>query len=525
VNTGASSSSASQSSSAGSQNKVDTINYALWSNPSGRFNPQTYQTDYDRAVVFTVFSRLVVLDAKQGYQPSLAKDFVWADNYKTLTFDLRKGVKWHDGQPFTAQDVKFTYSATADGDFPNGTPEFAKHLKGFSDYSQHKTNDLAGITTAGDYKVSFHFDTPYSGALTYFTDKPVLAKHIWQNTPVKDWNSATQLLRNPVGTGPYKFVKFVDGQYVQLEANKDYFGGVPKTKNFIFKVINQDTVQTAVTNGEVDIAEISDWNPSQVSAYKDSGINVVEQTAVSGQYLSLDTNNPKLKDERVRQALVYAIDRKGIVQSLLYGHGKVINADVQADDPALPKDLNKYAYSKSEAKKLLAQAGWKDTDGDDILDKDGQKFTFTISFPTGNKVRELSAPIIQQNLKDIGIDATLSSADFNTTLAILQDSTRRYDGVLMGGTFRPRQFGGSNWWARWGTEGKAKSALDKVSSAVADNAYFSAAADYLNIENVQVPFVWLYSPSTGFAVRKQVQNFKPYAYETFANVNEWYVTR
>lgn len=517
------SSSGANSSAAGT--KVDTINYALWSNPSGRFNPQTYQTDYDRAIVFTVFSRLVVLDKDQGYQASLAKSYSWSDDYTTLNFELRKGVKWHDGKPLTAADVKFTYSAIADPDFPTGIPEFAKHLKGFEDYTEHKTDDLAGITVEDNYHVSFHFQTPYSGALTYFTDKPVLAEHIWKNTPVKDWNSATELLRNPVGTGPYKFVKFVDGQYVQLEANDDYYGGKPATKNFVFKVVNQDTVQTAISNGEVDIAEISDWNPSQISAYKDAGVNVIEETADGGQYLSLDTANPKLSDQRVRQALVYAIDRKSIVDSLLYGHGKVINADVQPDDPALPKDLNTYAYSKKKAQQLLSEAGWKDSDGDGILDKDGEKFTFQINFPTGNKIRELSAPIIQQNLKDIGIDATLNSADFNTTLAILQDSGRRYDGVLMGGTFRPRQFGGSNWWARWGSDGEAKTALDKVSSDVEEKSYLKSAADYLRIQNKAVPFVWLYSPNDGFAVRKQVKDFSPYTYESFVNVQQWYVTK
>ncbi|KAA8816696.1 ABC transporter substrate-binding protein [Bifidobacterium vespertilionis] len=507
-----------------SAQSTDTVRYALWSNPNGQFNPVTYFTDYDRAIIFNVYSRLVVLDAQQNYQPSLAKSYNWSADGKELTFELRDNVKWHDGEPFTAQDVVYTYAATANKDFPLDPSTLVQHLEGYEDYHAGKTQDFAGITAPDDHTVVFHFATPYSGALATFADKPVLAKHVWEKVPIAQWKTATDLLKHPIGTGPYKFKEFVDGQYVALEANPDYFEGAPATKNLIFKIVSPDTLQTAVINKEVDIAEISNFNSKELDAYKQQGVNIVEGEGNGGQYLTFDTKNPKLADKRVRQALLYAINRKGIIDSLLYGHGITFNAQAHPSDPLYPKDLNSYDYSPEKAKELLKEAGWTDTDGDGFLDKDGQKFTFTINFPTGNKTRELSAPIIQKNFQDIGIDAQLSQADFNTTLAILQDPNKQYDGVLMGGTFRPQQYGSANWWSRWGEDGESKAALDKVNETTDPTALAQAVSQYLHLENDEVPFAFLYIPNQGTAVRPEVKNFERSTYEIFSNVSKWSVS-
>lgn len=503
----------------------DTIRYALWSNPNGQFNPVTYFTDYDRAIIFNVYSRLLVLDKDQNYQPSLAKSYEWSKDSKSLTFKLRDGVKWHDGKAFTSADVAFTYTATAEKDFPLDPPALVTYLEGYDDFHAGKTKGFPGITTPDDNTVVFHFATSYSGALATFTYKPILAKHVWESTPVSQWNKATDLLKNPIGTGPYKFKEFVDGQYVSLTANDDYFGGKPRTKNLIFKVVSPDTLQTSVINNEVDLGEISNFQPKELDTYKKENINVVESEGNGGQYLSFDVNNPKLSDKRVRQALLYAIDRKGLIKSLLYGHGTTFNAQASPSDPYYPKDLNDYAYSKDKAKELLKEAGWIDTDGDGILDKDGQEFTFIINYPSGNKTRELSAPIIQKNFQDIGIDAKLSEADFNTTLAILQDPNKQYDGVLMGGTFRPQQYGGANWWTRWDKNAEVKAALDKVNTTTDPDKLKAAVGDYLKLENEDVPMAFLYIPNQGTAVRPEVKGFERSTYEIFSNVADWSISR
>ena len=521
VNTNAGTQSAAAAS---ASQRSDTIRYALWSNPKGLFNPLTYFTDYDRAIIFNVFDRLVTLDENQNFKDSLASSHSWSADGKELTFKLRDGVKWHDGEAFTSADVAFSYGSTANPEYPADAPALVQALEGYEDYHSGKTQTFAGITTPDDSTVVFHFAKPYSAALSYFADRPVLAKHVWEKIPFDQWNQAGEASKHPIGTGPYKFKEFVDGQYVTLEANSDYFGEVPKTKTLTFKIVSQDVVQTAVINKEVDLAEISNWNDKELQSYKDNGINVVEQEGNGGQFLAFDVKNPKLADKRVRQALTYAINRQGIIDSLLYGHGTTFNAHAQPSDPAYPKDLNTYDYNPDKAKSLLAEAGWTDSDGDGVLDKDGEAFTFDLKFPTGNKVRELSAPIIQKNLQDVGIDVKLDQADFNTTLAVLQDENQRFDGVLMGDTFRPGQYGNVNWWSRWAEDGSTeKNALDKIAQTTEDNAHNQAIADYLRIENDEVPFVSLYIPNQGTAVRPEVKGFERSTYEIFSHVADWTV--
>ncbi|RLP75673.1 ABC transporter substrate-binding protein [Mycetocola tolaasinivorans] len=500
-----------------------TLRYAIWSNPKGTFNPLLYFTDYDRAVIFNVYSRLVVLDEKQGYQPSLAKGFEYSEDGRTLTFTLPTDVTWHDGKPLTAEDVAFTYTATADPAFPLDTPEFAQQLSGFEAYHSGASTTLEGIQVVDPQTVAFTFDKPYAAALSYFADRPVLAKHVWEGTPVAQWNDATELLTHPVGTGPFVFDKFVSDQYVSLTRNEKYFGGAPKLGSLIFKVTNAETAQTQLINGELDVAELSSFNRADLDTYETAGVKIVEQTGTSAQYLTLDTKNPKFADERVRQAVVTGINRQGIIDSLLYGHGTLFNTNAHPKDPYYPASgIDDYAFDPKRAAALLEEAGWVDSDGDGIREKGGERLTLTLNFPTGNKTRELSAPIIQSNLKDIGIDVQLVSADFNSTLAILQNPETSFDGVLMGGSFRPGQYSNNHWWERY--ESPALTTLaTEFNSTIDDSARKKAVGEWLTEINRIALRAWLYIPNVGFAVSPTVTKFTPYPYETFNGVNEWTV--
>ncbi|KQN55493.1 MULTISPECIES: ABC transporter substrate-binding protein [unclassified Erwinia] len=498
------------------------LRYAIWSNPNGTFHPTLYFSNYDRAVIFTVYSRLFILDPQQKPVPSLVEKYDYSADGKTLTLHLRPGVKWHDGQPLTAEDVAFTYASEASPDFPRDRPDFVKRLAGFDDVDSGKAQAPSGIKVIDPLTVSFTFTAPYSGALAHFADKPVLAKHIWQKVPVKEWNKASQLLRHPVGSGPYKFVEFISDRYVKLERNDDYFGDKARVKTLIFKVSSAQTVQNEIINGDIDIAELSSWNPRDLAAYQKAGIRVEEQRGTTAQYLSLDTTNGKLQDRRVRQALAYGINRQAIVDKLLAGHGQVFNTKESPQSPFYPSGLNPYAYDPQKAKALLKEAGWVDSNGDGIVEKDGKPFTLTIDYPTGNRTRELTAPIIQQNLKAAGINVVLNAADFNATLSILQDGQRKYDGLLMGGTFRPGVYDNNFWWERFKSPQLDKFA-DEFNSTIDPAALKTSVGGWLRDINTEVPHVWLYIPNEGYVLSKRVTHYHSWAYEPFADVSSWTV--
>ncbi|KAB8295505.1 ABC transporter substrate-binding protein [Bifidobacterium avesanii] len=497
----------------GSTGGGDTITYALSQNPNGIFNPSLYGTDYDRAIIFNVYSRLVHVDKNQEFQPELAESWTQSEDGKTVTFKLRQDVKWHDGEPFTADDVVYNYTANADPDYPSGGQKFVSYLKGYKDFHEGKTKDFPGVKALDKYTVEFDFETPYPAMFSQLVDYPIFAKHIWEKVPIKQWKTDVDVLRKPVGTGPYKFKEFADGQYVSLEANPDYFGGAPKIKNLIFKVINSENLQAALTNGEVNIADVSDWNPSQIQAYKDAGAEIVQLPGSGGSYMGLDTTNPRLKDVKVRQALVYAADRQSIIDSVLYGHAKATNAIANPEDPNYPKDLNEYKYDPEKAKELLKEAGWTDTDGDGILDKDGEKFTFKIEYSTNSKLNSLVAPILQKNYQAIGIDASLASVDFNSLLSKLLDENQQFDGAFMGSTYRLLQYGANDFWSHWTGQGPAVTGTDLKS-------FGESASNYLRAQNEAATNVWLYVADKGFVV-KGVDGFDPYPYETFLTSNQW----
>ncbi|MCB8821944.1 ABC transporter substrate-binding protein [Microvirga rosea] len=500
------------------------IRYALWSNPKGTFHPTLYFTDYDRAVIFSVYGRLYTLDEKQNPVPSLALSHEYSADERTLTLHLRKDVKWHDGQPFAAEDVAFTYGTQAHPDFPKDRPAFVKYLVGFEEYSAGESQVLDGIKVIDASTVSFTFKAPYAAAFAHFADRPVLARHIWEKVPIKNWVEAADTLRKPVGTGPYKFVEFVPDQYIKLIRNDDYFGGHPKTETIIFKISNTQTAQSELINGELDIAQISSWNDRDLQTFRDAGIRIVEEAGTSGQYLPFDTRDPKLSDRRVRQAIIHAINRQALVDRLLFGHGRTFNSNAHPDSPYYPSDLNIYPYNPAKAKALLADAGWSDSNGDGVLDKNGQKFTFTLHYPIGNRTRELSAPIIQQNLKAVGIEVALVSADFNTTLAILQDPKRRYDGVLMGGTFRPGQYDNNFWWERFNSEELTRYS-EAFNSTVDPNKLKENVAGWLRGINDEAIRAWLYIPNEGYVLGPRVTNYRSHPYEPFGDIANWTVSK
>ena len=186
----------------------DTITYALQASPVGVFHPTLQYSNHDRAVLFLIFDRLLVKDGQGKYVPSLAASYEISPDGKTYTFKLKKGIKWHDGKDFTAEDVAFTYETTCHPKFGKGYDEFSSNLLGADAYHEGKAKNVEGVKVIDPQTVSFTFKEAYNAALVKFIDKPVFAKHIWDKVSVENWGTSTDLLRNPVGTGPYKFVKF-----------------------------------------------------------------------------------------------------------------------------------------------------------------------------------------------------------------------------------------------------------------------------------------------------------------------------
>jgi peptide/nickel transport system substrate-binding protein len=343
-----------------------------------------------------LFGQLVRPEANTGTpSPDLAQKWDISPDGKTYTFSLRPGVKWHNGDPFTADDVKFTFDLMQD---KKSNAAFINNLGPFT-----------GADIVDPMTVRLNLSAPYAPLLTQLAyNVMMMPKKVLQG---QDINQPTSFIQNPIGTGPYKWKEFVSGDHVTLVANADYWDGPPKIGTVVYKILPDLNTQVAqLRAGQVDIVMLE---PSQIDALQNVPnvvINAANQT--NYQYLSVSNSNPLFTDKRVRQALSYALDRPTFVTSILRGKGSVANGPISPPMQwAYPQDQQPFPYDTKKAQDLLTQAGWQMQGGK--LMKDGQPFKFAIMLDVGNPTRKDFALVSQQTFQKLGMDVSIDSQEFN----------------------------------------------------------------------------------------------------------------
>lgn len=298
-----------------------------------------------------------------GVQPLLAESWSTPDQGKTWVFKLRKGVKWHDGKPFTADDVVFSYNTYANPAAASIIANNLSDLKGYEDFRSGKATSLTGVTKVDDLTVKFELNGPrplwVELKQIYF---PILPKHLLAEVKPSELARSPFWTQNRVGTGPFKWVKYVPDQYVELARNDSYFLGKPKADRMIYRIFADiPSIVNALAAGEVDVMSyegggvpVSDLDRLQ----KVPTLNVLPNIdAGLPTYLQFNFAQPFLKDARVRQAMIYAIDREKIIATVRRGTGSISNTMFPAKWAQAP-DLNPYKYDPAKARQLLKDAGW-----------------------------------------------------------------------------------------------------------------------------------------------------------------------
>lgn len=346
-----------------------------------------------------IFSGLLRPNENQLPEPDLARSWKVTGGGRIYTFTLRDDVKWHDGKPFTADDVVFTFKNIID-------PKSGSRL--VSDFSTIKEVVAVNPTT-----VKFTLSAPFAPFLTLLGHNAgILPKHLLAGKNLNDATAFNRMM--PVGTGPFKVTRAVPGSSITLEANKDYYGNKPKLSGIVFKVVPDINAQVAqLKSGELDWVNIEPNNLASVQ--NDPNIVIKQANAVQHFLVFFNRKNPLFAPAKVREAMQYAVNRKAIIEGVLKGF---------ADYPTgtIPTALRKYydksikpiQYDPARAKQLLAQAGWKPDARGNLVNAAGTPFKFTLIVDKGNPTREQSALAVQQDLKKIGMDVTLQTLEFAT---------------------------------------------------------------------------------------------------------------
>ena len=377
-----------------------------------------------------VFNGLLRYNEKMELEPCLAEKWTVSKDGKVITYYLRKGVKFHDGVEMTAEDVVFTWKVYSDPTV--NTPYGA-------DYQYIKNVEIMD-----PYTVKVTYKKAFAPALTS-TFSSILPKHLLEG---KDINHDDDFNRHPIGTGPYKFVEWKTAQQIVLEANPDYWEGKPHINRFVLRIIpDQSSEFLSLLKGETD--GIGAWtsgtmSPEQYARQTDTPkftdyYNKYETDQFVYIYIGWNLDDPLFKDVQVRRALTLAIDRQAIIQNVVYGLGSVCTGPFVPQSWACNKDVKPLPFDPEAAKALFKKAGWK-PGPDGILHKNlngkDTPFQFKLYTNQGNVSRERIATIVQQQLKQVGVDCQPQIMEW-TTLLNEYINKRKYDAMVMGWQFGP----------------------------------------------------------------------------------------
>ncbi|MED2797456.1 ABC transporter substrate-binding protein [Bacillus thuringiensis] len=399
------------------KNRKDTLVVGI-SKPGGVFLPYFQQNGWDGNVTSVIFASLVSTDKQGKPIPELAEKWDVSSDQLTYTFHLRKDLKFSDGSPLTADDVAFTLTLLHDKAYEGEVDISQYAVKGGKEYKEGKATSIEGIQVVDPQTIKITTEKVNSQAIFVLggtvLSKAYYGKDYKQNTSL---DYLKDLYGKPLAAGPYEFEKYIPGQEVRFVANENYYAGKPKIQNFIYKITSGDTKLQLFQTGEVDHTGLGTGDEVLEQAKALEFANIQIETAPSYSYIYMNNNKPYLKDKKVRQALIYGLDRKKYVDTALKGYGTVANVPIHPTSWAYTEEgVNKYEYDKEKAKKLLDEAGWK-VGSDGIREKDGQKLKLSYFGPSSAKDSDLLIPIAKENYKEIGVEFNPEFMDFNTMLS------------------------------------------------------------------------------------------------------------
>lgn len=384
---------------------------------------------YSTVIFDQIYDRLTYLNGEGQYQPRLAERWEMGEDNQSVTFYLQPGAVWHDGEPVTADDVVFTVRLMTNPDTQatNRTP--FRYLAGTDSAALAEDPAAVGVEAVDEHTVRFDLKEPMEeGAFlnAFARNFWVLPEHLLAGVEPAQLHTS-EFWRSPVGSGPWVFAREVEGQFIELERNDDYFLGAPSFERLIVRVVPSTSLAAGLQTGEIDIlagfgmgdVSLEDWPTVEAMEHVDA----FSIPTLTTQFMTINTQQDHLADERVRRALWMAINRQVLVDNLLQGHGVVARGPYGPSHPYAKADLPEVPYDPDGARALLEEAGW------DF----GREVVLVV--PTGNVLRERVGALAQQDLNRIGVKVRVQLMDFTTALTQIRGGD--YELALVGSAGSP----------------------------------------------------------------------------------------
>jgi len=465
-----------------------------------------------------IYVSLLKYDKDINLVPYAAESYEVLDGGKLLRFKLRKDVYWTDGVQLTADDVEFTYRLTIDPQTPTAYAGNFKQVKEF-----RKT---------GRFSFEVTYDQPFAKALVSWATN-ILPKHLLEGVNIVD----TKYSRQPVGAGPYILKEWSAGSRIVLEANPNYFEGKPYINRLVYRMIpDMGTQFMELKAGNLDMMGL---DPLQY-LYQTSGpgwdgsFRKFKFLSFGYSFLGFNFRHPFFKDVRVRQAIDYAIDRRELVKGVLYGLGEAANGPYKPGTWQYDAEIKPRPFDQDKARELLAEAGWTDSDGDGWLDKDGKRFAFSIITNQGNTQRIKIGVILQQRLKDVGIQVSLRTVEWAAFIKEFIDKGR-FDAIILGWNILQDPDIYNVWHSSKAVDGglnfiryinpELDDLLERGRHLVREEERKPIYDRVQEILHDEVPYCFLYTPMSLPIVQARIQNIKAAPAGIGYNSEKWWIPR
>ncbi|MBM4276083.1 MAG: peptide-binding protein [Deltaproteobacteria bacterium] len=464
-----------------------------------------------------IYNGLVRYDGDLTLIGDLAESWEVSPDGLTITFKLRRGVKWHDGAPFTAQDVLFTYQTMVDPKTPTAYS---------GDYLQVKKAEVLD-----DYTFRVTYPKPFAPALGSW-GLAILPRHLLAGQDI----TQSPLARRPIGTGPYKFQEWKAGDKIYLTYNPDYFQGRVYLNGYLY-VVKPDlaTMFLELKAGNIDRMNLTPLQYTRQTEYPrfQRMYKKYRYMPFSYIYLAYNLEDPRFADRQVRQALTHAINKREIIDGVLMGLGQEAYGPYKPGAWFYNPDVPKFPYDPEKARSLLAEAGWKPNPGG-VLERDGKPFEFTILTNQGNDIRVRTAEIIQRRLREIGILVKIRTVEWAAFIKEFIDKGH-YEAIILGWNtgMDPDQY--DIWHSSKTKQGELNfihynnpevDALLEEGRHTFDQEKRRRA--YFRLQEVLAqdqPYTFLFVPDALPAIHRRFRGIKPAAAGIDYNFREWYVPK
>ena len=476
-----------------------------------------------REVGGMIYDGLVKQDKDLNIAPAMAESWTFSKDCLTLTFKLRKDVKWHDGQAFTAEDVVFTWKTITNPKTP------APFKDGFL--------QVKDVEALDPYTVRVTYPKPFARALENW-DEPMLPKHLLERYVADGKLRESPQNRFPIGTGPYRFREWKPGEKVVVTANPDYYEGRPYIGRIVYRVIpSQATIFLELKARGVDYSLLGAFQYSRQTEYPAfrKAYNKYRYPGTGYTFFAFNLKDPRFADKRVRQAFAHAISKPELIEGIRMGLAREATGPIRPGTWAYTDQVKRYEYNPEKAKALLAEAGWMDRDDDGVAeDRQGRPFTFTIRTNQGNDERRKIAEIVQQRLKAIGVNADIQVIEW---AAFIKEfvKPRRFEALVLGlGTgVDPDQY------VIWHSSQTAPDQMNRTgySNPEVDRLLEAGRASctqkdripyYHRLQEIladDLPMIFLYYDERLPVVSSRFRGVEPAPAGILYNFNQWYVPK